>query len=188
MTKQELRTAIQLKRSELELSGYLRMSKAVTDQVISEYFDKIKSVHVFIGMQNKREINTLPLIVEALKRGIEIWSPVIRPDKTMVHGPVKNIGDLSEGPFGLIQPQKGSTLPKMDLVLVPGLAFTPIGNRLGWGKGYYDGFLGKLSPKTGLAGLCFNFQVLPEIPVDPWDIKVNRIFTEVGLIQCPDSI
>lgn len=188
MTKQDLRIEIQSKRLELELSQYLSLCKKVTDQVITEYFDDVKSIHVFIGMQKKREINTLPVIVEALRRGIEVWAPVILANKTLVHGKIKSLSDLNEGPFGLIQPEEDSNLVETELVLVPGLAFTLDGNRIGWGKGYYDGFLSNLRSDTILAGLCFDFQLLPVVPVDIWDVKMNRIITESGSYICQSSI
>ncbi|MCA0446691.1 MAG: 5-formyltetrahydrofolate cyclo-ligase [Bacteroidetes bacterium] len=184
MTKQELRVEIQTKRLKLELTDYLFLSKKITDRVIFESFKSKKSIHIFIGMAEKREINTLPVVIEALRRGIEVWAPVIRPDKKFVHGRIKSIDDLEEGPFGLTQPKAESEFPETELVFVPGLGFTKRGDRLGWGKGYYDGFLTEIKDKTGFSGLCFDFQVLEEIPVEPWDVKMTQIITESGIIQC----
>lgn len=184
MTKNELRFDIQAKRLSLELNDYLFRCKQITDWVIREKLETVKSIHIFVGMQPKREINTLPVIVEALRRGLDVWAPVVKKDKTLSHGRIKQIGDLNEGSFGLIQPNAESDLPEAELILVPGLGFTKEGDRLGWGKGYYDGFLSRMENCALFSGLCFHFQLLHEIPVDPWDVKMHQIITEIGSFQC----
>lgn len=62
---------------------------------------------------------------------------------------------------------------KIDLILVPGMAFDRNGNRLGRGKGYYDRILRNC--KACKIGVCFPFQLLPEIPTEPHDIKVDLV-------------
>ncbi|GAB6011349.1 5-formyltetrahydrofolate cyclo-ligase [Viscerimonas tarda] len=69
---------------------------------------------------------------------------------------------------------------KIDLVIVPGLAFDRKMNRLGRGKGYYDRFLAKI--KAPKIGVCFDFQLLDTIPSDNHDIKMDMIVSENELI------
>ena len=61
----------------------------------------------------------------------------------------------------------------IDLALIPGMAFDKDGHRLGRGKGYYDRLLPRLSCPT--IGICFPFQKVEKIPVEPWDIPVQRV-------------
>ena len=62
---------------------------------------------------------------------------------------------------------------KIDLILVPGVAFDKSGNRLGRGKGYYD----KVLKQTGAykLGVCFDFQLVERVPVEPHDVKMDRV-------------
>ena len=86
----------------------------------------------------------------------------------------------SSGAYGI--PEPAENLPAAPdptlktLILVPGRAFTKDGDRLGRGKGYYDRFLAKKRlPNITVAGVCFDFQVLPELPTDPNDVKMDII-------------
>lgn len=99
--------------------------------------------------------------------------------------------DLRPGPFGLREPTPA--LPGLgpealgaafspDLFILPGLLFDLRGGRLGYGGGYYDRFL-RRRPACPLLGLCFSCQVVPTLPLDPWDQRVDHLCTERGL-QC----
>ena len=83
-----------------------------------------------------------------------------------------------------LQPGEGYAIPepvgelfadwgKIDLILVPGVAFDKFGNRLGRGKGYYD----KVLKQTGAykLGVCFDFQLVERVPVEPHDVKMDRV-------------
>jgi 5-formyltetrahydrofolate cyclo-ligase len=63
---------------------------------------------------------------------------------------------------------------KAPIILVPGIAFDPQGHRLGRGKGYYDRFLAA-HPDIYKIGVCFDFQKVPEVPVDEFDIPVDEV-------------
>ena len=86
--------------------------------------------------------------------------------------------------MGIDTPVSGETLPpeKLDLVLVPGVAFDQSGNRLGFGKGYFDRFLAKcLCPAVGLA---YELQLVDAIEARPHDVPMNRIVTERAVYDC----
>ena len=84
----------------------------------------------------------------------------------------------AEGPFGLAEPASHCPLwpaNQLDLLLVPGVAFSMSGRRLGRGRGYYDRFLRRA---TGVAlGLAFDWQVATDIPTEPHDMGVHCILT-----------
>ena len=63
----------------------------------------------------------------------------------------------------------------MDLIVVPGLAFTPEGSRLGRGAGFYDRFLSTISRTTLKIGVCFEFQLVSEIPQESHDVKMDAV-------------
>ena len=64
---------------------------------------------------------------------------------------------------------------KIDLVIVPGIAFDKQNNRMGRGKAFYDGILNKLSGVK--VGVCFRFQIVENVPTDEHDIKMNYVIT-----------
>jgi 5-formyltetrahydrofolate cyclo-ligase len=69
-------------------------------------------------------------------------------------------------------------LRAVQLMLVPGLAFCRDGRRLGRGGGYYDRLLASLPPEASRLGVCFSFQVVPDIPTEPHDERVNSLVTD----------
>jgi len=69
----------------------------------------------------------------------------------------------------------------LDLILVPGLAFTCDGRRLGHGGGYYDRLLAARAPHTATLGICFDLQLVPDLPCEPHDQRVDAVVTESGL-------
>jgi 5-formyltetrahydrofolate cyclo-ligase len=78
--------------------------------------------------------------------------------------------------FGVQEPTGPALDPDVvELVIVPGLAFTPQGDRLGYGKGYYDMFLPKVAATS--VGVCFLEQLVDEMPLAAHDVRVDRVIT-----------
>ncbi len=73
---------------------------------------------------------------------------------------------------------------RLDLVLVPGLAFSPDGGRVGWGKAYYDGLLTSLPGRPWLVGVGYDFQVFSAVPQAEHDVRLNAILTPTRLVWC----
>lgn len=67
---------------------------------------------------------------------------------------------------------------EVDAIVVPGLAFTREGLRLGRGGGYYDRLLAALAPSCAKIGVCFEVQIVPELPLEPHDIPLDAVITE----------
>ncbi len=85
---------------------------------------------------------------------------------------------MRQGAFGIYEPsgRAFTDYTKIDLAVIPGMAFDPYGNRLGRGKGYYDRLLEKLKPLgIPIIGVCFDFQKLPSVPAEPHDIKADTV-------------
>lgn len=86
--------------------------------------------------------------------------------------------DLAVGSYGILEPtgEIVTSYVSIDLIIVPGVAFDKLGHRLGRGKGYYDRLLPKI-PQAYKIGICFPFQLLEEIPAEPFDICMDEILT-----------
>lgn len=89
--------------------------------------------------------------------------------------PVSALSELVPGRFEIREPGPGPGLKELDLILVPGLAYTTKGRRLGRGAGFYDRFLSRTAGTTFKIGICFEFQLVAEIPYEPHDVKMDAI-------------
>ncbi len=83
-----------------------------------------------------------------------------------------------------IEPSKQVSVQKIDLVVVPGVAFDRNGGRLGNGKGYYDRLLAKLKGKAELVGVGYESQLFDSVPMGPNDIYLDKVVTEKSVYQC----
>jgi 5-formyltetrahydrofolate cyclo-ligase len=79
-----------------------------------------------------------------------------------------------------------TVLGDVDAVLVPAAAVDREGNRLGWGKGYYDRFLDSIDSSTVVIAVVFDSDVLDDIPAEPHDKTVNLIVTERDIYRARD--
>lgn len=86
----------------------------------------------------------------------------------------------AKGPFGIPEPESAAvSLTRIDVVIVPGLVFDLAGERLGYGKGFYDRVLGQLHKDALSVGVAFEAQLGP-VPMGPLDRAVDQVVTEQG--------
>ena len=84
--------------------------------------------------------------------------------------------DFAVGDFNILEPQNEPYHGDFDLIIVPGVAFDCNGNRIGRGRGYYDRFLCQhLDVKR--IGICFDFQLVDEVPTEPFDILMDEVIS-----------
>jgi 5-formyltetrahydrofolate cyclo-ligase len=117
-------------------------------------------------------------------RGVTRLLPRIRRDR-IEFAEVESWSELEPGVFDVLEPpdtRPECPLRSDDVAVVPGLAFDAQGNRLGHGKGYYDqAFSGERSSLPKVIGACFAVQVIPHVPHDSRDRRMDAIVTELGL-------
>ena len=95
-------------------------------------------------------------------------------------------GSLKAGYRGIPEPQGGQEVfPEAgDLMLLPGLAFSLEGYRLGYGKGFYDRYLAACTQKPVCCGICFEEQIMDKIPYDGYDYKWDLLISPSGIKKC----
>ena len=81
----------------------------------------------------------------------------------------------------VVMPEDDPSADTVDVVIVPGLAFTADGHRLGQGGGWYDRFLGELHTSCVTIGVCFAEQVLTDLPREPHDVVLDRLVTDAAI-------
>ncbi|QQY08711.1 MAG: 5-formyltetrahydrofolate cyclo-ligase [Candidatus Xiphinematobacter sp.] len=99
---------------------------------------------------------------------------------------VRSRKDLKLGPLGILEPNSERPFPlgKIDLILVPGIAFDLTGGRLGRGGGHYDRILSRPDCVGKVIGVCYAEQVVRRIPMGEHDCPVSALLTEKGLRDC----
>lgn len=186
--KRRLRRQLRRRREALSGSVTATASRAVTQRVqaLPEYA-AARVVHSYVSSLGN-ELDTRALIRCCLEQGRRVIVPVVRPgSKTLGHAEIESLDELQPDRWYLLTPPPGAErwlyrLAEIDLILVPGVAFDPQGNRLGLGGGYYDRFLAQI--RAPRAGLTYDQLLLPELTPEPHDIRMDLVITPSRTIRC----
>ncbi|KIL48526.1 hypothetical protein KP77_23130 [Jeotgalibacillus alimentarius] len=126
------------------------------------------------------EIDTHHLINQALDDGKKVCVPRCEPEnKKLVFHYIQSINDAVPSFYGLLEPEPHLQVAQkheIDLIIVPGLAYSNDGYRIGFGGGYYDRFLSDYSGDT--ISMAYSFQLIAEWFAEEYDIPVKKIMTE----------
>ena len=181
-SKQSLRESIQYKLLAQSLVQRKQKSALLGQKLLAcpEYCGA-HTVLFFVSLPE--EVDTHRLIDEALKTGKRVVVPRCQTEtKALELYEIRDRKHLVPGVLGLLEPDPAVTKPvsaeEADLVLVPGVVFDRQGNRIGRGAGFYDRFLKALKPSVFKMGLAYAFQIVPSVPVEPHDVKLDRVLTE----------
>lgn len=178
--KQDLRNKVLDRRISISKEEWRKLSAAVSNRLKElDVFKEASVVHTYVSMNERNEVDTHPLLHELLASGKEVWVPVTDFDEQVLrHVRLRDYNELSMNKWGVLEPSadKATDLPAADLILVPMSAADRNGNRLGYGKGYYDKFLQHSDALK--AGLVFDTFIYEEIPSDHFDIKMDLIISE----------
>jgi len=140
-------------------------------------FNDARTIMAYASIGN--EVQLSHYLDEQAARGKRILLPRIETSGEMSAVEFKGWQGTTPGAFGIPEPDGLSYSPEdIDAILVPGLVFDANGYRLGYGKGYYDRFLMRLSETTFICGVCYEFQVVDSISPHAGDQSVHWIVTE----------
>ena len=149
----------------------------------SKLWQESRVIHTFLPQNT--EPNTFPLVQEALSSKRRVQVPKVDEPSHLSHHWLEDIKLLKKRSWGIPEIQDTATyvadLSEIDLVLIPGLAFSRKGTRLGQGRGYYDRFLSQLNGAITL-GVGFDWQLLEDIPEELYDIRLDGVVTESQLL------
>jgi len=184
MTKKELRTEYKKLRQQLSENNIEEKSLAIANKILSLPIWEKTYFHVFLPIAAHKEINT-EFILHLLS-GKDKEIVVSKSDfatRNMTHFLLTDNTKFEINGYGIPEPQNGLEVPpsKIDVVFVPLLAFDVSGNRVGYGKGFYDKFLSECRPETIKIGLSFFPAVDAVHDVFESDIKLDYCVT-------PDSV
>lgn len=192
LKKQSLRKLLLNKRKLLPEQAIIEKSNEIAKKLIK--FDKYQqSEKIMLYISTKSEVQTMGIINYSLNANKNTFIPFINKEKhDIIPSLMKDYQtEIAPGSLGIYQPKKEfiRLFPAkiLDLVIVPGIAFTEQGHRLGRGGGYYDRFLKKLSKSSYIIALAFEIQIINEIPLEKNDVPVDCIITEERIIQINGS-
>ncbi len=186
--KRALRSQVLALRDALPLPYGTDAARAITARLVAlPAYRAARVVAAYLSFGS--ELDTMAFVRDVLASGRTLVLPrVDRSRKALVMHVVDTVeasgGQLLPGPFGIREPDP-ERCPVfgpagIDFVLVPGVAFTPNCERLGYGGGFYDRFLGLCTARPALVAAAYDLQVVAAVPLDPTDLPVDRVITERG--------
>lgn len=186
--RESIRADTLRKRDKLTIVRRTSYSKRIVQNVL-EWIEQSKhcsfeKVMVYLSMNS--EVETWELCEVLTKQGRQVIAPVVDIESgKLIPKRIQNVkDDLVRHRFGMMEPNESCPVfphDQIQLILVPGIAFDLAGNRLGYGKGFYDRFL-PTCPNAVTIGLAFQMQIVENIYPQPWDVPVQHVFTENGKI------
>ena len=190
--KQDLRKHMKSLRQTLTESEKHHLSHVLSQNLFNwakTHIEPTATIAVYLATPN--ELNIDPFIKKALQQKWRVYAPrysnntwelvLINQLPTQKHAPRDLSNCVSQSIRQAPQNSTNCTPQSIQLWLIPGLAFSSRGERLGYGKGIYDNWLAKSKGKK--IGIGFSFQVLKTIPTEPWDQPLDAIFTPSQFIE-----
>lgn len=182
--KKSLRNDALSRRDALDPEYRIEASLRLADASTHFEFDPGTIVSGFFPIRS--EIDIRPLLFALGARGARLCLPVVASKTEIVFRELLRTAPLVDTGFGTVGPGPEAAVLEPDIMLMPLAVFDRLGNRIGYGAGYYDRYIAGLRSKglkPQLTGIAFDCQEADQIPAEDHDIPLPRILTESGLRQ-----
>lgn len=189
MEKSTLRKIYLEKRKKLHENDIRSLSKKIFENFISEFtVRENQKVHCFLSIPKKNEVDTNFFLEYFFKNSIRVFVPKV-VDEQLISIEITEESALLENSWGIKEPVENidSGIKDFDLILVPLLYADSFGNRVGYGKGFYDRFFSEIKPNNLKIGLNF---FSPEEAIDdvaPFDIPLDYLATPTAVLSFTGS-
>ena len=186
--KEVIRKEALARRRGLSEAYRRQASEAIMNRLCEEtVWQKAGTVFLYYGY--KDEVQTEGLISHALSEGKRVYLPRVISDDEMVFIRIHSLYGMESGAFGIKEPpyragdkESVSEADRPDMIIVPCVAVSRGGNRIGHGRGYYDRYL-SLMGDVPLVCLAFDCQLADEFEAESTDIRMKTIITEHEIIR-----
>ena len=176
--KQRIRTETRQISMNLDPAYRAEASRSIARQVLAlPAWQQAKTVMAYVSMPE--EPDTKEIIETALNEGKTLLLPCCVDRENMVAVPVTDLSGMKTGRLGIPEPEplpEGTEIPEPEVILVPCVAATPNGIRLGHGAGYFDRFLARHGGMT--VCLCFQRLLRADLPAEATDVPVDLVITD----------
>lgn len=183
--KKILRKQISSVKKLIPLEEKIRRSDAVMERLLEHpEYKNSKKILFYWSMDD--EVFTKQTVIQAYNEGKEVYLPVVEGDNLRIRLFEGAAAMVAGESFAIPEPSDDSPevfVDDIDLVVVPGVAFDAQCSRMGRGKGYYDRLL-SAATKEGrpyTIGVCFDFQLVPKVPVEECDKPLDCVISETSL-------
>ncbi len=187
MNKIQVRKKFIEKRRNLGKKERQKFNLLIKQNFFNQAFMK-KKLNFLLYHSMHDEVDTKQIIIELLEKNYTVSLPISKTNVEEIEcRQITNLSrDVKPGAYGIMEPFEHLQIvnnKKIDIVVIPGVAFDEYGNRLGFGKGYYDKFLAKNMHMLKVA-LSYEVQISRDkLPVDIHDIKMDYIITENRILR-----
>lgn len=175
MDKKQLRKQIRERKKEFSLSEKIELSKPIFEKIEKEeLFKEAEVVLLYYSMDD--EVYTHDFVEKHYKTKT-ILLPCVDGDDLILRQYL-GIESMKAGEqFGILEPlgKEFNDLEKIDLMIIPGVAFDKEKNRLGRGRGFYDRLLKTVNATK--IGVCFDFQIVEQVPTEDFDVKMDVVIS-----------
>lgn len=179
MDKNDIRKESKINR---EKNRYKKLESdlKIFDTIIN-FKDYKESTSIFIYLDFNNEVETRKIIEHALLYDKKVYLPRVE-NENMIAVSIKNLKELKESRFKILEPiGEAEEIKDNTIIILPGVAFSEKGERIGYGGGFYDRFLENRGNK--LIALAYECQIYKSLPVESHDIKIPIIVTEDRIIR-----
>ncbi len=157
----------------------------ITDRLLEE--EKIlEADNILLYASFGSEVDTYLLIDKLIEMGKKVALPICGGERSMTFHIIGSVADLHEGMYRISEPDSALPQPVITdktVCIIPGLAFTEEGGRLGYGGGYYDKFIQENPHMTTIA-LAYEELIVEQLPLMQHDLRVDIIVTEERTVLC----
>lgn len=184
MPKRSIRRTMLARRRSLSEEEFRSASRIIQQAFLgTQEYRRARSVAVYSSIHN--EVETGLVARTALDSGKYVAYPAV-VEHRLVFRQVPADFTMKSGAFGILEPCTDCRVfqpDDIDVYLLPGIAFDIKGERIGYGKGFYDKTLHRIEGQGRLVGLCYDFQLVDEIVGEPHDVKMDLIITEKRVVR-----
>lgn len=174
MDKKELRRQIREQKRAMTEEQIVAASERLAElfRACTQY-QKANTIYGYLPYN--QEVRTVPMLEQAMKDGKRVAVPKCYGEE-MRFIYMDDLSKVEKGYAGIPEPVADEPLAEdaTALVLMPGLAFTKDGKRMGYGGGFYDKFLAA-EPDHPTVALCYDFQMVEDLPTEDYDIPVDCV-------------
>lgn len=192
-SKEKIRRIIYKKRCSLSSKEIEKKSRIIVES-LKNTLEFANSKNVMFYVATRSEVQTEEIIKKSLLMCKNVSVPIILNGSNNLNPSILIDFDkeLKKRKKGILEPEEKYirvfSPEKLDLIILPGIAFDYKGNRIGRGMGYYDRFLKKINSSAKTIALAFEIQIVNNIPINKNDISVHKIITEKRVIETAYSM
>ncbi|MBR1949997.1 MAG: 5-formyltetrahydrofolate cyclo-ligase [Bacteroidales bacterium] len=182
--KRDLRKKIRLLKNSVAEQERCALSSIVQQKVLQlEEISNAGTILLYHALPDEVDTSILlHSLSNRLSGSKRVLLPVVDGENLVLKEFVPNL--MQDGYMNILEPEGEPVSPgEVDLAIIPGIAFDPRCNRMGRGKGFYDRLLPNMACKK--IGIGFHFQIIDEIPCEPFDSPLDMVITDKQVYHSP---